>query len=67
VDKNPWEQINISYTGETPKQREAHAIGHLGQVLPAADTAGLITSWWFIRKGAWRIRYLPAQNQDRHH
>ena len=64
MDETPWEQINISYAGETPQQREEHAIAHLGQVLPAAEAAGLITSWWFIRKGAWRVRYLPAHNRD---
>jgi thiopeptide-type bacteriocin biosynthesis protein len=67
VDEIPWEQINISYAGESPQQREQHAIAHLGQVLPAAEIAGLITSWWFIRKGAWRIRYLPVHNHDAHH
>jgi thiopeptide-type bacteriocin biosynthesis protein len=70
VDDKPWEQINISYPGETLWERERHAVAHLGQVLPAAQAAGLITSWWFIRKGAWRIRYLPTDQQhsrDRAH
>jgi thiopeptide-type bacteriocin biosynthesis protein len=62
VDETPWQQINLSYPGQTPKEREQYAVAHLGHVLPAAETAGLITSWWFIRKGAWRIRYLPEQD-----
>jgi thiopeptide-type bacteriocin biosynthesis protein len=64
VHETPWQQINISYPGHTREQHEQHAVAHLGQVLPAAEAAGLITSWWFIRKGAWRIRYLPAEKQD---
>ncbi|GAB1641486.1 thiopeptide-type bacteriocin biosynthesis protein [Krasilnikovia sp. MM14-A1259] len=60
MDDSPWQQINISYPGETLREREQRAVDHLGQVLPAAQAAGLITSWWFIRKGAWRVRYLPT-------
>lgn len=67
MDETPWQQINISYVGETRQEREERAIAHLGRVLPAAETAGLIASWWFIRKGAWRIRYLPAQTNDGDH
>ena len=64
MPETPWLQINISYPGDTRQQHERHALAHLGQVLPAAETAGLITSWWFIRKGAWRIRFLPTDNQN---
>jgi thiopeptide-type bacteriocin biosynthesis protein len=64
VHETPWQQINISYPGHTRQQHEQHAVAHLGQVLPAAETAGLITSWWFIRKGAWRIRYRPTEKQN---
>jgi thiopeptide-type bacteriocin biosynthesis protein len=64
VDNTPWHQINISYPGHTAREREQHAVTHLSRVLPAAETAGLITSWWFIRKGAWRIRYLPTKHPD---
>ena len=60
MDETSWRQINISYPGRTRQQQEQHAVAHLRQVLPAAEAAGLITSGWFIRKGAWRIRYLPA-------
>ncbi|WP_432983042.1 thiopeptide-type bacteriocin biosynthesis protein [Dactylosporangium sp. CA-233914] len=70
MDEHPWQQVNINYPGPTPEACEQHAVAHLSRVLPAAETAGLITGWWFIRKGAWRIRYLPADNhshQDRAH
>ncbi|MDM4721387.1 thiopeptide-type bacteriocin biosynthesis protein [Micromonospora sp. WMMA1363] len=63
MDDSPWQQINISYPGDTPQEREQRAVDHLGRVLPAAEAAGLITSWWVIRKGAWRVRYLPTGQQ----
>ncbi|MFB9235038.1 thiopeptide-type bacteriocin biosynthesis protein [Plantactinospora siamensis] len=64
MDHAPWQQINISYPGHTAQEREQQAVAHLSRVLPAAKTAGLITCWWFIRKGAWRIRYLPTNSPD---
>ncbi|MFY1577404.1 thiopeptide-type bacteriocin biosynthesis protein [Verrucosispora sp. WMMD703] len=64
MDHTPWHQINITYPGQTAREREQQAVAHLSRVLPAAETAGLITSWWFIRKGAWRIRYLPTLRPD---
>ena len=64
MDPTPWQQININYPGPTAQQREQQALAHLSRVLPATETAGLITSWWFIRKGAWRIRYLPTDSPD---
>jgi thiopeptide-type bacteriocin biosynthesis protein len=61
VDETPWHQVNISCAGGTRQQQEQRAVAHLRQVLPAAEDAGLISSWWFIRKGAWRVRYLPTE------
>lgn len=51
-----WRQINITYLGDG-RAREQHASAHLARILPAAEAAGMITAWWFIRKGPWRIRY----------
>lgn len=65
MNETSWRQINIAYPGKTRQQQEQHAVAHLRQVLPAAETAGLITSSWFIRKGAWRIRYIPAGKPGR--
>jgi thiopeptide-type bacteriocin biosynthesis protein len=64
VDETLWRQVNISYPGNSRHEQEQHAVAHLWRVLPAAEAAGLITSWWFIRKGAWRVRYLPAEKPD---
>ncbi|MEU8387368.1 thiopeptide-type bacteriocin biosynthesis protein [Micromonospora sp. NPDC048843] len=60
MEQNSWKQVNIAYPGPDPRQREMQAVEHLTRLLPAAEAEGLITSWWFIRKGPWRIRYLPA-------
>ncbi|WP_341716566.1 thiopeptide-type bacteriocin biosynthesis protein [Micromonospora sp. FIMYZ51] len=64
MEQTNWKQINIHYPGHSRQEREHQAIPHLSQVLPDAETAGLITSWWFIRKGSWRIRYLPTPSND---
>jgi thiopeptide-type bacteriocin biosynthesis protein len=64
VEETPWQQVNISCAGGTRQEQEQRAVAHLGQVLPAAEASGLISSWWFIRKGAWRVRYLPAGKPD---
>lgn len=61
---HPWKQINISYPDEDPRRRERHAVDHLSSVLPAAETDGLITNWWYVRKGDWRVRYLPTDGGD---
>ncbi|MET8089262.1 thiopeptide-type bacteriocin biosynthesis protein [Micromonospora sp. NPDC005220] len=60
MEQNSWKQVNVAYPGPDPRQRERQAVEHLTHVLPAAEAEGFITSWWFIRKGPWRIRYLPA-------
>lgn len=66
MEEPPWRQVNIAYPSPDRQQRERHAIGHLARILPAAEADGLITSWWFIRKGRWRIRYLLTEETDRH-
>ncbi|MEU7753753.1 thiopeptide-type bacteriocin biosynthesis protein [Micromonospora sp. NPDC049171] len=60
MEQNSWKQVNVAYPGPDSRQRERQAVEHLARVLPAAEAEGLITSWWFIRKGPWRIRYLPV-------
>lgn len=69
-----WKQVNITYPDRNPHLRERHAADHLVRVLPPAEADGLITAWFFIRKGAWRVRYLIAEvdghgepNSDRIH
>lgn len=58
--ETPWRQVNIAYPGDR-QQRERHAVDHLARTLPAAEADGHITSWWWIRKGPWRVRYLLTE------
>ncbi|MEU8309821.1 thiopeptide-type bacteriocin biosynthesis protein [Actinomadura sp. NPDC048955] len=60
----PWAQVNIDFPGPDPRARERRAIAHLAP-LPAAEANSLITSWFFIRKGRWRVRYLPTEPSAR--
>ncbi|CNE69452.1 thiopeptide-type bacteriocin biosynthesis domain [Mycobacterium tuberculosis] len=64
-DESSWTQVNLAFPGKDGRDRERQAAAHLARVLPAAETAGLITSWFFIRKGRWRVRYRPAETGGR--
>ncbi|WP_322767284.1 thiopeptide-type bacteriocin biosynthesis protein [Frankia sp. Cr1] len=64
MHETAWKQVTITYPGPDSQQRERPAVDHLARVLPAAEADGLITSWFFIRKGPWRVRYLLAQDAD---
>ncbi|MCK9922609.1 thiopeptide-type bacteriocin biosynthesis protein [Frankia sp. AgPm24] len=64
MKETPWKQVNIAYPAKDPAERERQAIAHLTAVLPPAEENGLITSWSFIRKGPWRIRYLLTDSTD---
>ncbi|GIH10071.1 hypothetical protein Rhe02_81380 [Rhizocola hellebori] len=60
MQQDSWRQVNIAYPGGSRAERERHAIDHLTRAIPAA---GHIATWWFVRKGPWRIRYQPAAEQ----
>ena len=60
MEETRWKQVNIAYPSPDPQERERQAVDHLSRVLPAAEANGLVASWWFIRKGRWRVRYLLA-------
>ncbi|XVQ10327.1 thiopeptide-type bacteriocin biosynthesis protein [Spirillospora sp. CA-255316] len=64
-DETRWVQANIAFPGQDAREREQRAVGHLIRVLPVSEANGLITSWFFIRKGRWRVRYLPAETGSR--
>lgn len=67
MEETPWKQVNIAYPAQDSAGRERQAIAHLTGILPSAEANGLITCWWFIRKGPWRVRYLltdPADGND---
>lgn len=56
-EHTPWQQVNIRFT--SPHDAEQAAVAYLR---PAAWQVGPgpVAEWWFIRKGDWRLRYLPA-------
>jgi thiopeptide-type bacteriocin biosynthesis protein len=60
MKETPWKQVNITYRAEDREAREREAVAHLSPALAAAEAAGLISSWFFIRKQQWRVRYLPV-------
>ncbi|MFI5955385.1 thiopeptide-type bacteriocin biosynthesis protein [Cryptosporangium sp. NPDC051539] len=51
---SPWHQINLRVPDEL-----TGATG-LQSVMGSAEADGLIDSWFFIRKGQWRVRFRPA-------
>ncbi|MEV5570333.1 thiopeptide-type bacteriocin biosynthesis protein [Spirillospora sp. NPDC052269] len=55
-----WRQVNLAFPSSNAHEREHQAVTHLSRVLPDAEAGGLISAWFFIRKGHWRVRYLPA-------
>ncbi|PSK96189.1 thiopeptide-type bacteriocin biosynthesis protein [Murinocardiopsis flavida] len=62
--RTPWTQVNITYPGFDRQQREHHAVDHLARAFATADAERLVASWFFIRKGPWRIRYRIADGAD---
>lgn len=54
-----WRQLNL--TCDHWQADEQMAVTHLRPLLTDAEDAGIITTWWFIRKGdTWRVRLRPA-------
>ncbi|MBV9013100.1 MAG: thiopeptide-type bacteriocin biosynthesis protein [Pseudonocardiales bacterium] len=60
-NRPPWHQINIEFDSRDVAER--HAIAYLGPALMAAESTGLLTSWFFTRKQWWRFRYLPTSSR----
>jgi len=60
ADRTQWHQLNIRFGDRHAAERAA--IAYLGPVLREAESTGLVTSWFFIRKQWWRFRYLPASS-----
>ncbi|MEV4251702.1 thiopeptide-type bacteriocin biosynthesis protein [Spirillospora sp. NPDC049652] len=66
-----WTQVNLTFPSNSARERELQGVAHLSRVLPDAEANGLITAWFFTRKGHWRIRYLStpgdSTGQSIHH
>ena len=57
-----WRQITITFPD--PHAAEQAASTHLAPILAEAEARQLITTWFYIRKGDWRVRYLTASTID---
>jgi protein-L-isoaspartate(D-aspartate) O-methyltransferase len=58
-----WRQVTLWCDGW--QAAEQVAVTYLGPRLADAEHDGVITSWWFTRKGpAWHLRVLPAPGRD---
>ena len=53
-----WRQVTIAFLD--PQTAEQQAQTHLAPILAEAEARQLIVTWFYVRKGAWRLRYLPA-------
>ncbi|MGW3075647.1 thiopeptide-type bacteriocin biosynthesis protein [Kitasatospora sp. NPDC001132] len=56
-DHDLWKQLDIRFTD--PHRAEQAVASHLGDALRVTAT-GPLSSWFFIRKGEWRVRYRPT-------
>ncbi|GAA4187009.1 methyltransferase, FxLD system [Streptosporangium oxazolinicum] len=52
-----WRQYNIAFPDRATAEQVA--ADDLRPALIAAQNAGLLHGWWFVRKQPWRLRYLP--------
>lgn len=53
-----WCQIIIAFPD--PHTAQDVAVTHLAPIFAETETRRLITAWFFVRKGSWRLRYLPT-------
>ncbi len=60
-----WRQVSIQF--DAWEAAEHTGVTHLGPILTAAEAAGLVASWFFIRKApCWRLRFLPSDDSTAH-
>jgi thiopeptide-type bacteriocin biosynthesis protein len=55
-----WGQVQIHFPCHNTAEQTVAT--HLGPHLRRAEAAGLVSSWWFIRKPQWRVRYQPGDS-----
>lgn len=57
-----WRQASIQF--DDYPAAEHTGVAHLGPEMTSAETAGLVASWFFIRKApCWRLRFLPSHDR----
>ncbi|MGH3684566.1 MAG: thiopeptide-type bacteriocin biosynthesis protein [Pseudonocardiaceae bacterium] len=58
-----WRQVSIQF--DDYPAAEHTGVAHLGPDMTSAEQAGLITSWFFIRKApCWRLRFLLSHDSS---
>ncbi|MGH8906598.1 MAG: thiopeptide-type bacteriocin biosynthesis protein [Egibacteraceae bacterium] len=56
-----WRQVSIQF--DDYFAAEHAGVAHIGPEMTSAETAGLIASWFFIRKApCWRLRFLSSHD-----
>lgn len=58
-----WRQTAITFADLNIAEQTA--VAHLAPILADAEARSLITTWFYVRKGEWRLRYLPADTSRR--
>jgi thiopeptide-type bacteriocin biosynthesis protein len=59
-----WRQVTITFPDPPTAPQQARR--HLAPVLVDAEGRRFITTWFYVRKDAWRLRYLPTTTAERH-
>ncbi len=60
-----WRQVSVRF--DDYSAAEHTGVAHIGPEMTSAETAGLIVSWFFIRKApCWRLRFLPSHDSTEH-
>ncbi|MEU1238257.1 thiopeptide-type bacteriocin biosynthesis protein [Micromonospora aurantiaca] len=60
-----WRQTTIAFPD--PHAADQVATAQLAPILVDAETRQLITTWFYVRKDTWRLRYLPASTTADHY
>lgn len=56
-----WRQVSVQFDDYPAAERTG--VARLAPVMKSAETAGLVASWFFIRKApCWRLRFLPSHD-----
>jgi thiopeptide-type bacteriocin biosynthesis protein len=64
-DAGAWRQVNVAFPAWATAEQTA--LDHLVPLMTAAETDGLIDSWFFLRKTpCWRVRYQPVSDDPAH-
>ncbi|MDI1461077.1 thiopeptide-type bacteriocin biosynthesis protein [Catellatospora sp. KI3] len=58
-----WRQTAITFAD--PDTAQQTAVAHLAPILADAEARSLITAWFYVRKGEWRLRYRPTDSSRR--